>query len=85
VADNYGKGVVQGTTQHERNQIVKTMAEGRQVQITGWYADLHGHQALLCSGDVAPGCPHTDGLALWRLLGPSRAATPLPVALGAAA
>ena len=60
------------------------MSEGRMVQITGWYVDLHGHQALLCSGNPFPGCPHTDGLAMWRFLGQSRLATPttsrLPVA-----
>jgi hypothetical protein len=64
------------TAELERNRDVMAMTEGRQVLITGWYVDLHGHRALLCAGDVAPGCPHADGLALWRLLGPSRSAKP---------
>lgn len=69
----------------ERNPTVMAMSEGRRIQITGWYVDLHGHQALLCSGDRFPGCPHTDGLAMWRFLGESRLSTPSPAPMAIAA
>ena len=41
---------------------------GRVITTTGWYCDLHGHQALLRAGELAPPCPHSVGPALWRLM-----------------